>query len=203
MQPFDSFTHHPPNDHDEHNVGIICIGCCLFTLLCNMKFSFLFQCISTFCVAFSTLYVYQSLTKTELPNDSVAEKPLSRPPNNDTKTLTTTRTSSIPIINSYNNGNDTTSFTNISSFSILPLNQLVHRKHITGNVQPLMDFAVAGFAKCGSTSLHRWLHGNTQVCMPYVEINSLHQNAVRHVTRLHTHAQTKCDVKDDQNRLHG
>ena len=95
--------------------------------------------------------------------------------------------------------------------SLLPPLQSLIQRHannrsidVIGNIQPLMNVVVAGFAKCGTSSLHQWLRSHPQVCMPAGELYYLHRNPGQQIRRLHKHFTShKCQSKDPSRRLHG
>lgn len=50
-----------------------------------------------------------------------------------------------------------------------PLESLVQSGTIVGDVQFLVDFVIAGFSKCGTSSLSKWLDGHPQILVPQEE----------------------------------
>ena len=78
-----------------------------------------------------------------------------------------------------------------TTHDIPPLSKIVQHKQIIGSPQRLFDFVIAGFAKCGTTSLLSWLQTHTEICMPKAELNLLRLQPRRQIHRLHQIA-TRC-----------
>jgi hypothetical protein len=75
-----------------------------------------------------------------------------------------------------------------------PLNEVCQHlynsnKLYASNVCQLVDFAVAGFAKCGTTSIGLWLASHPNIASPKVELNGVHK-AIKSCSVLYKTAQS-------------
>ena len=95
-------------------------------------------------------------------------------------TTTNTTTTTPPIVATNENNND-----NNNNITRLPaLKDILHQQQIIGNPQRLFDFVVAGFAKCGTTSLIRWLYAHDQVCTKSGEMIYLRKSPPRQIKKM-------------------
>lgn len=53
------------------------------------------------------------------------------------------------------------------------LKTLIRKNKVIGDVQFLLDFAILGVAKCGTTTIRDWLCGHPEAQCPFKEVNDL------------------------------
>jgi hypothetical protein len=64
-----------------------------------------------------------------------------------------------------------------------PWESLVQNGTVIGDVQFLVDFVIAGFSKCGTSSLSKWLDGHPQILIPQEERYDLIENDPRKLVK--------------------
>jgi hypothetical protein len=82
-----------------------------------------------------------------------------------------------------------------------PLARLIDKDKVIGDPQFLLDFAILGFAKCGTTTMMNWLNQQKQ-CFPDEMFHLMHQQPARFIERLYNESKTCYKSPNDISQAH-
>lgn len=83
-----------------------------------------------------------------------------------------------------------------------PLTSLVDGNKVIGDPQFLLDFAILGFAKCGTTTMMNWLNQQQAHCFPDEIYDLMHQKPAQLIRRLYNERKNCYKSPNDISQAH-